>query len=61
MYNLSQVQEAITPGAQRPYLDAGIHDNIKLEAVRYDTSENGNKYIAFDFVDEQGAKLTHTE
>lgn len=43
------------------FIDVGIHENIEVEGVRYAVSENGNKFIAISYVDENGNKLTKTE
>lgn len=42
------------------FLPAGIHDNVKLIAVRTDKSINGNNFIEFKF-DKDGMGFTHTE
>ena len=42
------------------FLDAGIHENVSLEKVRYDKSPNGNEFIEFTF-SKDGAAMTHTE
>ena len=43
------------------FLDAGIHENIKLTDVKYDESRNGNKFIAFYFQDGNGNQVPKTE
>lgn len=43
------------------FIDVGIHDNVELTNVRYDVSPNGNQFLAFDFQDEKGKTLSHTE
>lgn len=51
----NQIQEN-----RNKYLDAGIHDNVKLVSARVDKSINGNIFIEFKFEkDEQ--TMTHTE
>lgn len=42
------------------YLEAGIHENVKLVSARIAQSSNGNNFIEFLF-DKNGAKTTHTE
>ena len=42
------------------FLEAGIHDNVKLDNVRIDKSINGNYFIEFKF-DKDGKTMTHTE
>lgn len=42
------------------YLEAGIHDNVKLTGVRTADSPTGNKFIEFTF-EKDGKIATHTE
>lgn len=43
------------------YIDAGIHENLLLVDVVYDTSDKGNEFLAFYFENASGDKLSHTE
>jgi hypothetical protein len=60
IYNLNTVLE-LSDGPGLSYMEAGIHDDIKLDVVRLGKSEKGNNYLAFEFSDASGAKLIHTE
>lgn len=42
------------------FMEAGIHEDVSLERVRYDKSPNGNEFIEFSF-SKDGATTTHTE
>jgi len=43
------------------FMDAGIHENITLSKVEYNTSKNGNQFIAFYFKDANGNQVSKTE
>jgi hypothetical protein len=43
------------------YMEAGIHENCKLDRVEVGVSINGNNFMAFYFSDEQGQIVSHTE
>ncbi len=59
MYNVTAdlPSEQTTPG----FMDVGIHENVEMTKVEYGKSANGNEFIAFYFVNEQGEKGSHTE
>jgi hypothetical protein len=61
IYNLNQALSAVESQTIQSYMEGGINENIKLTRVRKDRTDNGNNYLAFDFEDKNGAKLTHTE
>lgn len=42
------------------FLEAGIHDNVKLVSARADKSINGNKFLEIKF-EKEGKELVHTE
>lgn len=42
------------------YLEAGIHDNVKLVSARTAVSMNGNNFLEIKF-EKDGKELTHTE
>lgn len=56
----SQRAQAITK-KDVAYLEAGIHDNVRLDSVRVDKSINDLNFIEFKFVAEDGRYMTHTE
>lgn len=59
-YNMTkEIQTEKTSGFN--FIDVGIHENVELTNVRYDVSPNGNEFLAFDFQDEKGKTLSHTE
>jgi len=43
------------------FMDSGIHENVELTNIRYDTSPNNNKFIVFSFKNVRGQTLDHTE
>jgi len=44
------------------FMDSGIHENVELTNIRYDKSpKEGNKFLAFEFKNERGQELAHTE
>jgi hypothetical protein len=43
------------------YLEAGIHEDVRLISTVAQRSPNGNNFIEFKFQDSTGAMLTHTE
>lgn len=44
------------------FMDSGIHENVELKGIRYGISPNvGNKFIVFEFEDNRGRRLAHTE
>lgn len=47
--------------ADKNFIEAGIHENIKLEGVRAEKSQNGNNFIEFKFSNDFGGTFTHTE
>lgn len=51
----NQIQES-----KNKYLEAGIHDNVKLVSARVDKSINGNIFIEFKFEKDERT-MTHTE
>jgi len=44
-----------------PYLDAGIHENCKLDRVEYGKSDKGNEFVAFYFKNPSGSQVSKTE
>lgn len=44
----------------KKYLEAGIHDNVKLTEARTAVSVNGNTFLEIKF-EKDGKELTHTE
>jgi hypothetical protein len=62
MTNLYSVTSNLeVTGNATSYISPGIHENIKMVNVEYDTTDKGNEYVAFYFEDERGDKLSHTE
>lgn len=57
MYNLGNN----TDKPKSSFIDIGIHENISVDMVRFGISENNNKFIAIDYIDDNGNKLTRTE
>lgn len=47
--------------ADKNFIEAGIHENIKLDGVRAEKSQSGSNFIEFKFSNEFGASFTHTE
>lgn len=47
--------------ADKNFIEAGIHENIKLDGVRAEKSQNGSNFIEFKFSNEFGSSFTHTE
>lgn len=43
------------------WIPPGVHENLKIVDVKYDTSKNGNEYLAFYFENEKGDKVSNTE
>lgn len=58
MYSSERAQNIVKKDVT--HLSAGIEDNVKLVAVRFDKSINGNSFIEFRF-EKEGKILTHTE
>ena len=48
-------------GSSMKWMEAGIHEDVKLEAVEYRVSEKGNEFMTFNFVNSFGEKLSYTE
>lgn len=49
-------------GTTLNFMDSGIHENVELVNIRYDTSpKEGNKFLVFEFKNEKGQELAHTE
>ena len=61
-YSVSkQTQADETTSSVKMYMEAGIHENCNLTSIRVEKSPNGNNFIAFEFVNEHGYTVTHTE
>jgi hypothetical protein len=43
------------------YMEAGIHENVELIDIKFNTSEKGNEFLAFTFTNPNGETLVHTE
>ena len=43
------------------FIDVGIHENVELKKITFNTTDKGNLYLAFTFADEDGRELSHTE
>lgn len=58
MYSSSRAKQIVKKDVA--FLTAGIHDNVYLIGVRYETSVQGNNFIEFKF-EKEGRIMTHTE
>lgn len=56
----TELAEKIEVNNGNKYLEAGIHDNVKLVSARAATSINGNKFLEIKF-EKEGKELIHTE
>lgn len=56
----TELAEKIEVSNGNKYLEAGIHDNVKLVSARAATSINGNKFLEIKF-EKEGKELIHTE
>lgn len=62
MQNLYVINEQTKVDNYGPsYIEAGIHENIKLVEVKYDQTPKGNEFLAFTWANEYGDKVTLTE
>lgn len=43
------------------YIEAGIHENLKLVEIKYDVTKNGNEFLAFYATNDNGDKVSNTE
>lgn len=65
MYDLTQPIETEQSGLT--YIQPGIHENLRLGKpddtypIVFEKSKNGNEFIAFSFINEQGQTFVHTE
>ena len=58
MYSSSRAKKIVKNDVA--FLSAGIHDNVHLIGVRYETSIQDNSFIEFKF-EKEGRIMTHTE
>lgn len=58
MYSSSRAKQIVKKDVA--FLTAGIHDDVRLTGVRYETSIQGNNFIEFKF-EKDGKIMTHTE
>lgn len=56
----TELAEKIEVSNGNKYLEAGIHDDVKLVSARAATSINGNKFLEIKF-EKEGKELIHTE
>lgn len=56
----TELAEKIEVSNGNKYLEAGIHDDVKLVSARAATSINGNKFLEIKF-EKEGKELVHTE
>jgi hypothetical protein len=61
MQNLYVINQDTANANGTPYLEPGIHDNVKMTEVKYETTVKGNEFLAFTWQDESGNKVTLTE
>lgn len=60
MYSSERIQKNVKK-ADVSFLTAGIHEDVKLDGAKFDTSPNsGNKFLEISF-SKDGKKFTHTE
>ena len=58
-YNITADFESDNSGTN--FMDVGIHENVELTRIVYNTTDKGNQFLAFYFKNETGAELSHTE
>lgn len=58
MYSSSRAKKIVKNDVA--FLSAGIHDNVHLIGIRYETSIQDNSFIEFKF-EKEGRIMTHTE
>ena len=61
MVRYDMTQDVPQEGNGSSYLEPGIYENIVLSDVVYKETDNGNKFIAFYFKDENGNTVPKTE
>lgn len=60
IYSTELANQIETSDNKSKYLDAGIHENVKLVGAKVDKSVNGNTFLEIKF-EKNGQDLTHTE
>lgn len=60
IYSTELANQIETSDNKSKYLDAGIHENVKLIGAKVDKSVNGNTFLEIKF-EKNGQDLTHTE
>lgn len=60
IYSTELANQIETSDNKSKYLDAGIHENVKLVGAKVDKSVNGNIFLEIKF-EKNGQDLTHTE
>jgi hypothetical protein len=60
MFNLNQSVVVNEEGVGN-YFAVGIHENVSLKDITYETSQSGVSYLKFAFVGANGEEVNHTE
>lgn len=60
MYNTKRAEENVVVSNDSKYLDAGIHDNVKVEEVSVRKSPTDKTFLEIKFT-KDGKVMTHTE
>lgn len=60
IYSTELANQIETSDNKSKYLDAGIHEDVKLVGAKVDKSVNGNTFLEIKF-EKNGQDLTHTE